>query len=151
LTQVVVGQQRAPDLPPDHQELYYSFFMFTASFGQWLDLEVQKAPERKSELMQSAARYLKVDVKELPRLIDECKAAAAALQKIENDAHQRWNDESNRATGHDPSAHDAFIVSRQAAIQAATAELKQALSEASWNGLSSHINGEHRLHLFVSH
>jgi hypothetical protein len=73
---VALGQKESP-LPADHPEIYYSFFFFMENFSQWLDARAQEAPARKVKLMESAARYLKVDVSEIPKIAAECQAATA--------------------------------------------------------------------------
>jgi hypothetical protein len=40
--------------------------------------------------MQSAARYLKVDVSELPKVVATCRILAATLRQMEGQARQGW-------------------------------------------------------------
>jgi hypothetical protein len=144
------AQQKGPDLPPDHPEVYYSFFMFMDNFGQWLANEAEKNPAHAAVLNQSAARYLNVDVKELPSLIDYCRMSAAAIRTAEDGHRTGVSGGIRSAAGADPSLREALIANRQAAIQSATDGLRRLLSAKSWSGLSAHINVEHRRHISVN-
>lgn len=134
------GKQLAVDDP----ELYSSFFFFMEDFSGWLDSRGAANPAAKTKLMQSAARYLKVNVNELPNVTASCRSAAANLRQISVDARGYQDGEAKNGRAPDVAMMAQFEAKRQAAIQSGTAQLKQTLSAASWNGLHSHINGEHR-------
>jgi hypothetical protein len=139
------AQAQAPaTLPPDHPDVYYSFFFFMEDFGKWLDLRATQAPERREALFASAARYLKVDAKELPALTSACQSVASSLRQINRDAHQYRTRIIAAGGKPDPAVTESYEASRQAAIQTGTLEIRSALSPASWSGLHSHINGTHR-------
>ena len=140
----VVGQTKGALPPLDHPEVYHSFFFFMEDFGKWLDNRAQQDPANKAKLMESAARYLKVDVSELPKVVGACQSVASKLRQIDIEAHQYWIGESVNRRTPDSGKLSSFAVQRQTAIDDGTDQLKQVLSSAGWNGLRSHINGEHR-------
>jgi len=138
------GQTAGTLLPPDHPEVYHSFFFFMESFSQKLDEIAQRTPERKTQVMASAARYLKVDEKELPQLFATCRSVAAQLRQIGDDARQFARSESaNNEFPRTGSSQD-FATRRHATIQAGSDEMKRVLSPGSWTGLHAHINGDYR-------
>lgn len=138
-----VGQKQPP-LPTDDPELYYSFFFFMEDFGEWLDMRAVQASDRQAALTASAARYLKVDVDDLPALISSCQSTAADLRIISNDARQYWVSESAKGRHPDPASLRSFEAKRQTAIQDGIDRLQRTLSKSSWTGIHSHINGTHR-------
>lgn len=136
--------QKGPDLPADHPEVYYSFFFFIEGFGRWLDARAIQAPDKQDALVASAARYLKVDIKELPKLISACELVVADLRKINDEAHLYRAGEI--ANGRTPNAGtvQSFEERRQLGIRDGISRLQNILSEASWKGVHAHINGTHR-------
>jgi hypothetical protein len=139
--------QKEPDLQPDDPELYYSFIFFMEDFGKWLDANNQQRPAHKADLMRSAARYLKVDANELPKLVATCSTLAATIRQLENQARSDAQIAFKNGNPPDYPARQAFAAKRQAAIQDATSQIQAALSHGSWDRLRSHINGEHRASL----
>jgi hypothetical protein len=113
-------------------------------FGGWLDTRAQQLPASRNQLMASAARYLKIDVNELPRVLAACRVSAAALRQIESDAHQNWLEQSKDGKLPDVAIVQGFVAKRQAAIRSGADQLRAALSVNGWSGLQGYINGEHR-------
>ncbi len=145
LAAAMFGQKGPP--PPDDPEVHYSFFVFMDGFGQWLDARAQENPARKTKLMESAGRYLKISPAELPKVIDACRSAVAELKAIETQSQANWRGDVQNGKTPDNARAQQFEAMRQAAIQAGRLRLQQALSAASWSSLQAHINGEHRLGL----
>lgn len=143
LIPTMFGQKGPP--PQDDPEVHYSFFVFMDGFGQWLDGRVQANPARKTKLMESASRYLKITPAELPKVIDACRSAVTELKAIEAQSQAYWRGEVQKGKAPDNARAQQFAAMRQAAIQTGRVRLQQALSPASWSGLHVHINGEHRL------
>lgn len=143
LAGTMFGQKGPP--PADDPEVHYSFFVFIDGFGQWLDARVQANPAREVKLKESAARYLKITPAELPKVIDACRTAVSELKALEVQSQAYWRGEVQKGRAPDTARAQQFVTLRQAAIQAGRVRLQQALSAASWSGLQSHINGEHRL------
>jgi len=136
--------QKKATLPPDHPEVYYSYFFFIEGFGDWLDAQAGQGPAKKSQVMASAARYLKIDVNELPRLIATCRLVTAKLRQLDGDSRRESAAATANGQGHDPWAAQARAAKRQAAIENGVAQLQQALSATSWSAVYGHINGAHR-------
>jgi hypothetical protein len=86
--------QQAVLLPVDHPEVYSSFFFFVEDFSAWLDARAVKTPANKTKLMESAARYLKVDVSELPKVTARCRSVAATLRQTSSDRQKYWEGET---------------------------------------------------------
>jgi hypothetical protein len=149
LAATIFGQKGPP--PADDPEVHYSFFVFMDGFGQWLDGRVQANPARKTKLMESAARYLKITPAELPKVIDASRTAVKELKAIEAQSQTYWRGEVQKGSAPDNARARQFEALRQAAIQTGRVRLQQALSPASWSGLRSHINGEHRLGIQKNH
>ncbi|HEY3840607.1 MAG TPA: hypothetical protein VGL72_28740 [Bryobacteraceae bacterium] len=137
------GQNKG-GLPRDHPELYYSYFLFIEGFGNWLDSQGAQAPGSQAKLMASAARYLKIDVRELPTLIATCRSVSANLRQIGEDSRRALADEAAAGKGRDLLALQVRADRRRAAIQDGISQLQQALSAAGWNAVHAHINGAHR-------
>ena len=144
LAGVCFGAEPQARLQKDHPELYSSFFFFVEDFSKWLDARVTQIPANKTKLMQSAARYLKVDPSELPKLTAFCRSVAATLRQIGGDGQKYWDGEQKLQHSPDAEKMRQFSVKRQAAIQAGIDQLKNQLSKASWDGVYAHINGKHR-------
>jgi hypothetical protein len=138
------GQREAAALPSDDPEVYHSFFFFMENFGQWLDARALQVPAKRANLMASAARYLKVDVSELPKLVAHCRSVSATLRQIDAEALQYWTAQPGEGKAPDNAILRQFAARRQDAIQAGTQQLAQVLSPASWSGVHTHINGAHR-------
>ena len=143
LTSEMWAEKKAP--PMDDPEVHYSFFFFMDGFGQWLDARIQADPSRKTKLMESAGRYLKIDPAELPGAITLCRTAVAELKAIQAQAEAYWRGETKNGNNPDKGHSQQFEAMRQTSIQAGRVRLQQSLSVSSWTGLQSHINGEHRL------
>jgi len=94
--------------------------------------------------MQSAARYLRVDVTELPKLTAACQTVTARLRQIGNDAQQYRESESKSQKDPDRDIVLNFEAQRRAAIQDDINQMRQVLSAKGWSGLQTHINGEYR-------
>jgi hypothetical protein len=132
-------------LPVDHPELYASYCFFMEEFGKSLDARgTTISATNKTKLMQSAARYLKVDVTEIPKLTAACQTVTARLRQIGADAAQYRDGESKNHRDPDRDIVLNFEAQRRAAIQDGISQMRQALSAKGWNGLQTHINGEYR-------
>ena len=141
---IASSQQQAPLLPADDPRVYSSFFFFMETFASWLDTRVAAVPASRTKLMQSAARYLNVDVSELPKVSATCQLVAAKLRQIGVSARQYWEVESNSHRAPDVTRVRDFEAQRQSAIQDGISELQRELSTSGWNGLREHVNGVHR-------
>jgi hypothetical protein len=146
---VSAQNQKKPDLPADHPDVYYSFFFFMDDFGNWLNLRATQQPAKQAALLASAARYLQVDVKELPKLISTCQSVTADLRQVSNDAHQYSTNASVQGKAPEPGVLQSYEAKRQATIQNGISQVQQALTPISWNGVHSHINGTHRASIHV--
>lgn len=145
LASLAYGQRTPP--PPDDPEVHYSFFVFMEGFGQWLEARAQENPARRTELMESASRYQKIAPADLSKVIAACRTSAVELKAIEAQAQNSWREEVQKKNVPDKGQARQFEAMRRAAIQAGRTRLQQALPPVSWNGLQSHINGEHRLRI----
>jgi hypothetical protein len=143
LASLAYGQRNPP--PPDDPEVHYSFFVFMDGFGQWLEARAQENPARRTRLMESASRYLKITPADLPKVIAACRASAVELKAIEAQSKEYWQSEVQKKKIPDNAKARQFEAMRQAAIQAGRTRLQQALPPGSWTGLQAHINGSHRL------
>jgi len=138
------GQQKTL-LPVDHPELYASYFFFMEEFGKSLDARgATISPANKTKLMQSAARYLKVDATEVDKLTVTCQTVTARLRQIGVEDAQYREGESKNHRAPEKKIIQKFEAERQAAIQDGIKQMKQVLSAKGWSGLQAHINGEHR-------
>lgn len=127
----------------DDPSLYASFFFVMENFSTWLDARGAALPANKAKLMQSAARYLHIDVNELPKVSATCQSFAAMIRQINTNARNSVSSAEKNKLPNLATLH-GFEAQRQAAIQAGINQLRQQLSAASWNGLTAHINGDHR-------
>lgn len=138
--------QKEPGLPPNHPELYYSFILFMEDFGRWLDTRSQQlSPQKRTELMASAARYLKVDASDIPKIVATCQSFATRLGQIEQAARQYWLEEKKQGRTPDAAVLKEHSGRREAAIHAGSAQLRAVLSQTSWDGVQRHVNGQLRL------
>jgi AraC-like DNA-binding protein len=144
VSKVVSAQQYQPDFLPDGPELYYSFIFFMEDFGKWLDANNQQRPAHKADLMQSAARYLKVDVNELLKIVATCTALAVSIRQLETQMRNDVQTAIKNGNPPDYPARQVLAAKHQAAIQDAINQMQTAISLASWIGLKTYINGEHR-------
>ena len=124
--------------------LYGSFFFVMEDFSAWLDARGVTVPANRTKLMQSAARYLHIDVSELPKVSATCQSFAATIRRINTNARSYVDSSVSGKKLPEPALLRGFEAQRQAAIQSGISQLRQQLSVASWNGLTAHINGEHR-------
>jgi hypothetical protein len=125
----MLGQKGPP--PQDDPEVHYSFFIFMDGFGQWLDGRAQANPARRTTLMESAARYLKISPAELPKVIAACRTAVSELKAIETQSQAYWRGEVQKGKAPENVRAKQFEAMRQAAIQTGR----------------THINGAHRLRI----
>lgn len=145
LASLVFGEKNPP--PPDDPEVHYAFFVFMDGFGQWLEARAQANPARRTLLMESASRYLKIAPADLPKAIAACRSAADELKAIEAQSQEYWKAEIQKGKAPDKVGARQLEAMRQTAIQAGRLRLQQSLSLTSWGGLQAHINGEHRLRI----
>jgi len=131
-------------LAVDDPELQASFFLFMEDFSAWLDVRGNANPAKRDPLMASAARYLRVDVKELPKIAATCRSAATNLRRINDSAAKLWADARANGKRPDSAALNVLAAQRFSAIQSAMDDLSRALSSASWDGLHAYINSDHR-------
>lgn len=143
--------QQATVLPADHPEVYYSYFFFMENFGNWLDATAAQTPGEQAKLMASAARYLKIDVSELPKLIATCRLVTASLRQVASDNRQMSATASAGGQARNVPISQALAAKREAAIMEGVAQLQRALSAASWNAVQAHMNGAHRAAIGTAH
>jgi hypothetical protein len=130
--------------PKDDPVLYSSFFFFMDDFCSWLDARVAAEPGRKTKLIESAARYVNVQPADFLKLNATSHAVAAALKRINLEAHNYVLELASDGQSPDVERIREFEAQRQTAIQAGLADLNRNISPVSWNGLHAHINGTHR-------
>ncbi len=152
---VAFSQTLAVDLqaahpPKDDPSLYSSFCFFVEDLSAWLEARWIAEPARKAELSESAARYLNVQYADLLKLTAACRAMAAALRRINIEAHSYVRGVAAVGETPDVERMDEFDAQRQAAVKAGLDQLRQEVSETSWRGLNVHINGTHRLSIVQS-
>ena len=136
--------QAAKRFPADDPELYSSFCFFMDSFSTWLDTRAAAKPAGRTQLMQSAAKYIKVDASELAKVVTVCRTITSNHLQISNELKQYMDQRQVSHAKPDASALTQFEARRQAAIQHAIAQFQSSLSQSNWNGLRTHINGTHR-------
>ena len=86
-------------------------------FGKSLDARgATLSTSNKTKLMQSAARYLKVDVSELPKLTAACQTVTARLRQIGIEAQQYRDGESKNHRDPDRDIVLNFEAQRRAAV-----------------------------------
>lgn len=136
--------QAAKRFPADDPELYSSFCFFMDSFSTWLDTRAAAKPAGRTQLMQSAAKYIKVDANELTKVVTICRTVTANHLQLSTELKQYMDQRQVNKAKPDAVALSQFEARRQAAIQHAVAQLQSSLSQSSWNGLRTHINGTHR-------
>ena len=145
-------QQPALNPSPDTLDLYASFFHFHDDFSRWTDNRAAINAPDTSKFLQGVATYLHVTVVDLPKIAVITHAAVASLKSL-NAETRAYVDKvlANRQVADKPTLY-RFEARRQQIIQSAINQLKQSLSPASWNGLHSYINEEHRRNtrIFVS-
>src|SRR5437879_5983439 len=109
--------------------LYSSFVFFVEDFSAWLDARWTAEPARKVILAESAARYLKVEPTDLPRVTATCRSVAAVLRRIDIAAHNYVQTLAANNGAPDVETMGDFEKRRQAAITAGLNELRQGISE----------------------
>jgi len=134
----------------DSPELYLSFFFFHEDFAKWSDERVAAAaPADKARVLNSSAKHLGIAPADFAKLQEITSQVVADLRGVGDEA--RAFVESSKGKGPPDRARlIAFDNRRKAIIQAGVAQMKKSLSPASWEGLSSYVNNQHRQHVHIS-
>jgi hypothetical protein len=139
-----LGAQPGRALPREDPELYAAFFSFTDHFGGWLDARGAAAPANRAKLMQSAARYLRVDEADLPKLVAVSRAATAELRRIQAESRAYVEAETRNKRRPDVAVLEQFQSRRRTAVAAHVGQVRQGFSPAGWSRLQEYVNVDYR-------
>ena len=147
----IAGQQieeRHPD--PDSHDLYISFFFFSENFAKWTTERMTAEPSRKTQILNSSVKYLGIQPTEFPAFQGIISDTCQRLRLVGEEANSFVQARKATQTDVDGSMLMDFQNRRKLIIQAAVGNLKQSLSQLSWQRVAEYVNGEHRKHVSIS-
>ena len=130
--------------PPDHPEVYFSFFYFHDDFSRWLEGRLAAYPVRASTLTQGAAKMLRVDQTELATISSVSRSVVAQLSALHAEVKAYSDQARANRLALDPATLQQFQARRQQLIAAGVQQLTTTLTSAGWSGLHAYINDVHR-------
>jgi hypothetical protein len=135
----------APLLPGD-PALYQVFFYFHDSVSSAIQHKKALDPVSGAETEKGFASKLRINPEELQKVTDVAHGFVTDLAKRQNDLKAYVDQVRSLKHQPDPAMLAQFDQRKRQLIDAAVHQVGTTLSPASWAGLHSYINDEHRLH-----
>jgi hypothetical protein len=136
-------------LAADSNDWYRSFFQFHDQFSTWADQKKASEPAAVQRLDTGAATLFGIDQADLSKLRAISQQVVSDLKAIDKEQTTYPNALAKQEARSNPAVIKDFENRRQASVSSNTDKLKQVLSPASWNGLHTFINDEHRQNIKV--
>ena len=138
-------------LPAEDPRLYHLFFNFHDGLSSLIENRKVQNPQSGGKLEQEAARKLRIQPAEHAKLASISHGFTVDLAKWQNDVKFYVTQVRARKQTPDPAVLRQFDQTRAQILDSAIKQLSATLTPASWAGLHSYINDEHRLHTSLFH
>jgi len=128
-------------------EVYASFFYFHDDFAKWIEERTKADNTHGMKLTQTAGALQKIQVTELPTVTTVSREVIKDLAKVQADRRKFVDQSKTQKKTPDPSTLREYQLQRNLIILSGVLKLRRTLSPASWAGLDSYINTQHRLRI----
>ncbi len=135
------AQTAVAPLPPDHHDVYYSFFQDESAWQQAVTALTPSNPAQATQLTNAAASQMHIDSHEAAIVSTIASSTVTAVKTLlsQRDAYLKANPQASA------TATNQYELQRQQMIMAGVTSLMKQLTRRSWMGLHTYINWDQRV------